>query len=87
MWELQEQKCQQRVYQHSDEVQTGQGDWMVLILQWKMVKFSERSTLVIVPPVANTQQRFLLKTVDPTSSTSFFVQPVVIRATVPQTAM
>ena len=29
-------------------------------LQWKMMRFSERFALVIVPPVVNTQQRFLL---------------------------
>ena len=34
--------------------------WMVLILQWKMMRFSERSALVTVLPVVNTQQRFLL---------------------------
>ena len=33
LWEMQEQKCQQRVCQHSDVVQTGQAGWMVLILQ------------------------------------------------------
>ena len=53
LWELQEQKCQQRVCQHSDVVQTGQAGWMVLILQWKMVKFPGRSALAIVIQVAN----------------------------------
>ena len=48
LWELQEQKCQQHVCQHSDVVQTGQAGWMVLILQWKMVKYPGRSALVIV---------------------------------------
>ena len=38
LWELQEQKCQQRVCQYSDVVQTGQAGWMVLILRWEMVK-------------------------------------------------
>ena len=52
--ELQGQKCQQRVRQHSDVVQTGQVGWMVLILQWKMVRSKERSALVIVLQVANT---------------------------------
>ena len=33
LWELQGQKCQQHVCQHSDVVQTGQAGWMVLILQ------------------------------------------------------
>ena len=51
LWELQEQKCQQRVCQYTDVVQTGQVGWMVLILQWKMVK-SDRSALVIVLQVA-----------------------------------
>ena len=49
------------------------------------MKFSGRSALVIALLVANTQTRFLLKTVDPTSSTSFFNHLVVIRATVLQT--
>ena len=53
-------KIQQRVYQHIDVVQTGQAGWMVLILQWKMMRFSERFALVIVLPVVNTQQRYLL---------------------------
>ena len=47
LWELQEQKCQQHVCQHTDVVQTGQAGWMVLILQWKMVKLSGGSALVI----------------------------------------
>ena len=50
-----------------------------------MVKLKGRSALVIVSPVANTQQRFLWKTVDPISFISFFSQVVVIRATVVQT--
>ena len=53
LWELQEQKCQQRVCQHTDVVQTGQAGWMVLILQWMMMKFSERSALAIVLQVAD----------------------------------
>ena len=85
VWELQEQKCQQRVCQHSDVVQTGQVGWMVLILQWKMVKFKGRSALVIALLVANTQTLFLLKTVDPTSSTNFNSQLIVTRGTVEQT--
>ena len=40
LWELQGQKCQQSVCQHSDVVQTDQVGWMVLILQWKMVMFA-----------------------------------------------
>ena len=59
LWELQEQKCQQRVCQHTDVVQPGQAGWMVLILQWKMVKFPEKSALVIALLVAKTQGRFL----------------------------
>ena len=54
LWELQEQKCQQRVYQHTDVVQTGQVGWMVFILRWKMMKFKGRSALVIAPLVADT---------------------------------
>ena len=53
LWELQEQKCQQRVCQHSDVVQTGQAGWIKLILQCKMVKFPGRSALAIVIQVAN----------------------------------
>ena len=55
LWEMLDQKCQQRVCQHTDVVQTGQAGWMVLILHWKMVKFTERSALVIALLVANTQ--------------------------------
>ena len=54
LWELQGQKCQQRVCQHTNVVQTGQVGWMVLILQWKMVRSKERSALVIVFQVAKT---------------------------------
>ena len=59
LWELQEQECQQRVCQHTDVVQAGQAGWMVLILQWKTIKFTGRSALVIVSQVANTQKLFL----------------------------
>ena len=59
LWELQEQKCQQRMCQHIAVVQTGQAGWMVLILQWKMVKSTERSALVIAIVVANTLKIFL----------------------------
>ena len=55
LWELQEQKCQQRACQQTDVVQTGQAGWKVLILQWKMVKFKGQSALVIALLVANTQ--------------------------------
>ena len=42
---------------HSDVVQNGQqAGWLVLILQWKMVKFARRSALVIVTAVANTMK-------------------------------
>ena len=50
LWDLQEQKCQQHVSQHTDVVQTGQVGWMVLILQWEMVKFPRKSALVIATP-------------------------------------
>ena len=59
LWEMQEQKCQQRVCQHADVAQPGQAGWMVLILQWKMVKFEGRSALVIALPIADSLQRFL----------------------------
>ena len=59
LWELQEQKCQQPVCQCTVVVQTSQAGWMVLILQWKMVKFAGWSALVVVPPVADSLQRFL----------------------------
>ena len=38
--ELQEQKCQQHVCQHTDVVKLTLAGWMVPIQQWKMVKFS-----------------------------------------------
>ena len=87
LWGLLEQKCQQRVCQHTDVVPTGQGGWMMLILQWKMVKMVKikgRSALVIVLPVANIKSQFQLKIVDPTSSTNF-TQLLVPHATVVQT--
>ena len=49
-----------------------------------MVKLKRRSALVIALVIANTQQKFLLKTVDPTSSTNF-AQLHVTHATVVQT--
>lgn len=64
LWELLEQKCQQRVCLHSDVVQTGQAGWMVLILQWKMVKFPGRSALVIAIPIAKAEREFLSKIVN-----------------------
>ena len=54
LWELQEQKCQQRVCQHTGVVQPGQAGWLELILQWKMVKFPGWSVLVIALLVAYT---------------------------------
>ena len=59
LWELQEQKCQQHVCHPTDVVKTGQADWMVLNLQWKRVKFSGRSALVIAQLVANSVPRLL----------------------------
>ena len=80
--ELQDQKCQQRVCQHTNVVQTGQVGWTVTILQWKMVKFQERSALVIVIQVAKARQLFLWKTVDPTISTISIQHHHVIGVTV-----
>ena len=82
LWELQEQKCQQRVCQHTDVAQTGQAGWMVLIQQWKMVKFTGRSALVIVIRVAKKITEFQLKIVDHISSTNLLSPLVVIPATV-----
>ena len=58
LWELQEQKCQQRVSQHTGVVQHGQVGWMVLILQREMVKFPGKSALVIVLTVAKATKLF-----------------------------
>ena len=44
---------------------------MVLIPPWKMVRYTERFALVKYLAVANSQMKFLLKTVDHTLSTSF----------------
>ena len=85
LWELQEQKCQQRVCQPSDVVQTGQAGWLVLILQWKMVKFPGRSALAIVLQVANTQSKFQLKIVDHFTSTNLLSPLVVLRVTAART--
>ena len=63
LWEMLEQICQQRVCHHTDVVQTGQAGWTVLILHWKMVKFIERSALVIALLVSNPQQIFQLKNI------------------------
>ena len=59
LWELQEQKCQQSVCQYSDVVHTSQVGWMVLILQWKMVKFPGRYALVIMYTAAGTEPELL----------------------------
>ena len=59
LWELQEQKCQPRVCNHTDVVQTGQAGWTVLILLWKTVKLKGRSALVIALLNANSQHIFL----------------------------
>ena len=59
LWELQEQKCQQRVCQHTDVVHSGLAGWMLIILQWKKMKFEWRSALVIALLVADTQELFL----------------------------
>ena len=58
-WELQEQKCQQRVCHHTDVVHSGLAGWMLLILQWKKVKFEGRSALVIALLDADTKELFL----------------------------
>ena len=87
LWEVQEQKCQQPVWKHTDVVQTGQAGWWLLVFQWKMVKFPGRSALVIALLVANTQKRFLLKAVDPTLSTNFITHLFVTHATVAQIEM
>ena len=85
LWELQEQKCQQRVCQHSDVVQPGQAGWMVLILQWMMTKFQERSALAIVAPVAHIQAQFQLKIVDHFLFTNLLSPLFVFPATVART--
>ena len=59
LWELQEQKCQQHVCQHTDVAQSGQAGWIVLILQWKMVKYPGRSALVAVLQVVEAQCTFM----------------------------
>ena len=85
LWELQEQKCQQRVCQPSDVVQTGQAGWLVLILQWKMVKFLGWSALAIVVQVANLQSKFQFKIVDHFTSINLLRPHFAIPATVVRT--
>ena len=59
---------------------------MVFILPWKMVKCTGRFASVNYLTVANTQMKFLLKTVDHTSSTSFSsFHPIVNYVIVVQT--
>ena len=59
---------------------------MVFILPWKMVTCTGRFALVKYMTVANTQMKFLLKTVDHTSSTSFSsFHPIVNYVIVVQT--
>ena len=85
LWELQEQKCQQRVCQPTDVVQSRQAGWMVLSLQWKMMKFQERSALAIVAPVADVQAQFSLKIVDHFLFTNLLSSVFVLPATVART--
>ena len=82
LWELQEQKCQQRVCQPTDVVQSGQAGWMVLILQWMMMKFQERSAIA---PAANIQAQFQLKIVDHFLFTNLLSPLFVLPATVART--
>ena len=84
LWGLVVHKCQKHVCQHTDVVPIGQGGWLMLILQWKMIKLKGRSALVVILPVANMQSQFQLKIVDPTSYTNFTHLPVT-HATVVQT--
>ena len=70
---------------HTTVVQSGQAGWVVLIPHLRMVKFTGKSALVIAPLVADTQKRFLSKTVEPTLSTNFSSHLVVTRVTVVQT--
>ena len=56
LWELQEQKCQQILCHHTDVAQYTPVGWMVLILQWKMVKLTGGYALVIIRTIAGAQQ-------------------------------
>ena len=59
---------------------------MVLILQWKMVKFTGRSALVAnKTTIAKTSKTFLSRTVDPTLFTNLICQLYVTSVTVVQT--
>ena len=85
LWKLQEQKCQQRVCQHTDVVQTGQAGWIVLIQRWKMEKFTGWSALMTVRRVAQIYPNFSLKIVDQFSSTNSLSPLVVLPVIVAQT--
>ena len=85
LWGLQEQKCQQRVCQHLNVVQTFQAGWMVFILQWMMMKFPGRSALAVVLQVADIQSKFQLKIVDRFSSTNLLRPLDVLPVTVART--
>ena len=88
LWEPQEQKCQQRVCQHTVVVQPGQVGWMVNILQWKIVKFKGRSALVFARPVpifVRVKGQFLWKTVDYITYMNFLRQKIVQSASAGQT--
>ena len=86
LWELQEQKCQHHVCQQTDVEQNTQVGKTVVILQWRMVKFTRMSALVMMLiTIVNLRRKFLWKTVDPTSSTNFFIHLFVTHATVVQT--
>lgn len=67
-------------------VQPIQAGWLVLILEWAMVKFPEMFALVVLvrtAKVAKTQNLFQLKTVDHTIYTNLLKQDV-LSATVVQ---
>ena len=67
LWEMLEQKCQQRVWRHTSVVQTSQAGWKMAssIRWWEMVLFPGKSALVIVLLVAKTGKKLMWKTVDP----------------------
>ena len=59
LWELQEQKCQQHMCQVTDVEQPSQAGWMMIILQWKMVKFKGWSAFLVALLAAQLKKRFL----------------------------
>lgn len=71
--------------QHTDVEEIGQAGERQLILKWKIVKLTGLSALVIALLTVNSQMIFPLKTVHPTSPSSFFNHLLVIRTTVLQT--